>query len=317
MDSVSLGLLIGAVILCVYYYFRRIEKYTFWKDRAIPYEEPYLNYGSPKELALFEVFQGQYYQNLYNKYKDEKVIGLFLFHKPALLVKDPELLKQMMTKDFQHFIDRGLVDPELVSPVMRHLFLMVGDPWKTMRSKLTPAFTSGKMKLMYYLMEACANEFVKALEPIASENQCIDIKEFIARFTTDVIATCAFGLEANTIRDPENEFRQNGRKIFQKPNNEQKIRSWLASVVPWLFKMLHIYVQRSPCEDFFKNLVRDTVEYREKNGVVRNDFIDQLIKIKNNKNLYDDDKKDNENGVETMTQNPTTNGKPGESNQLS
>lgn len=39
-------------------------------------------------------------------------------------------------------------------------------------------------------------------------------KDFAARYTTDVIASCAFGVNANSINDPNSDFRRNGREIF-------------------------------------------------------------------------------------------------------
>lgn len=41
---------------------------------------------------------------------------------------------------------------------------MVGDKWKEMRHKLSPTFSSGKIKGMFPLIEACAerlNKFAK------------------------------------------------------------------------------------------------------------------------------------------------------------
>lgn len=52
------------------------------------------------------------------------------------------------------------------------------------------------------------------LKEIAVENGDVEIKEILARFTTDVIGSCAFGLECNCIRNPEAEFRKMGKRAF-------------------------------------------------------------------------------------------------------
>ena len=241
------------------------------------------------------------------KFKKEKAVGMFLNTTPYLLVGDPELMKHVMTKDFNHFVDRGMVDPELLSPVSRHLFHMEGEAWKTMRSKLTPAFTSGKMKMMYHLIEACADEFVKALEPIAEKDGKFTAKDGLACFTTDVIATCAFGLRTNSIQNPDNEFRKNGNKIFAVPPLSGIILQKIAVTFPTLYKKFGKPLS-TDTDDFFLKIIGDTVAYRERSGVVRNDFIDILIKIKNNKILYDDERTENANGDKEV-QNA---GKPGE-----
>lgn len=50
-----------------------------------------------------------------------------------------------------------------------------------------------------------------------SQSFCIDIKDILARYTTDVIASCAFGVEANSLKDPNSEFRESG--IFSSYSN--------------------------------------------------------------------------------------------------
>lgn len=42
----------------------------------------------------------------------------------------------------------------------------------------------------------------------------LDAKEFAAKYTTDAVASCAFGLEGNSFTDPDSEFRKMGRRLF-------------------------------------------------------------------------------------------------------
>ena len=213
-DSMLLELVLGTILLlCIY--FIQVKNFSYWKVRSIAYDKPSFPFGTDKDIVLHREYLGTHYQNVYNKFKDEKVVGMFDMTEPYLMIKDPELLKDIMTKDFQHFVDRSLQDPDVLPPVNRHLFNMHGEPWKIMRNKLTPAFTSGKMKTMFYLMEACCNEFINALDEHADKSERFVVKDFIACFTTDVIASCAFGLQSNSIKQPENEFRLNGQKIFE------------------------------------------------------------------------------------------------------
>lgn len=283
-------LVLSALLWLVYKYCT--SNYNYWKDRSVPYAEPRFPFGTEKDMVLRKVPFGEHYQNIYNKFKNVKMIGAYRVNKPYLILKDPELIKHVMVKDFHHFSDRGIVDPELLSPVNRTLFIIEGEAWRSMRAKLSPAFTSGKMKMMFHLMEACAEEFRKVLTPIAEKNGKIDVKDLISRFTTDVISSCAFGLESNSIRNPDSEFRRNGKTIFAKPLLLERWRRQAAILVPQIYKLLRLKPISGRSDDFFKKIVNDMVEYREKHGVVRNDFIDLLMKIKHNKCLSDDDNGD-------------------------
>lgn len=57
-----------------------------------------------------------------------------------------------------------------------------------MRTKLTPTFTSGKMKMTYQTLLDVADRFVKRLKFESHEavNNEIEVRDILQRFTTDV-----------------------------------------------------------------------------------------------------------------------------------
>jgi Cytochrome P450 len=59
-----------------------------------------------------------------------------------------------------------------------------GKEWKDRRTKLSPIFTSGKIKMMFEIVEAIGDKFLKAVdkEIITSEN--IDIAKILAKYST-------------------------------------------------------------------------------------------------------------------------------------
>lgn len=40
------------------------------------------------------------------KTKDKPFVGIHMFHRPAIIIRDPELLKRILVKDFASFSDR-------------------------------------------------------------------------------------------------------------------------------------------------------------------------------------------------------------------
>lgn len=44
-----------------------------------------------------------------------------------------------------------------------------------------------------------------------------DVKEVMARFSTDVIGCCAFGIECDSFTNPKSEFRKMGTKALNLP----------------------------------------------------------------------------------------------------
>ncbi|KAH8277645.1 hypothetical protein KR018_002825 [Drosophila ironensis] len=80
--------------------------------------------------------------------------------------------------------------------------------------KLSSTFTSGKMKFMYPTVMSVANEFMAVMHEKVQQKSVLEIRELVARFTVDVIGTCAFGIQCNSLRDEKAEFLYFGRKAL-------------------------------------------------------------------------------------------------------
>lgn len=148
----------------------------------------------------------------------------------------------------------------------------------------TPTFTSGKMKMMFATVRDVAEKLNTTLAEeasVAAEN-ALEIKDILGRFTTDVIGSVAFGLECNSLENPICDFRSKTRKVFEEPRHSQVVFAILSTFKD-LAKKLHIKVIRDDTSEFFLNVVKETVKYREETSLVRNDFMHLLIQLKNEK----------------------------------
>lgn len=72
-----------------------------------------------------------------------RFFGFYFFTKPNMVLMDPELAKNILTRDFASFADRGLSYHEQNDPLSANLLALNGTDWKVMRQKLTPTFSSG------------------------------------------------------------------------------------------------------------------------------------------------------------------------------
>jgi cytochrome P450 family 6 len=113
------------------------------------------------------------------------------------------------------------------------------------------------------------------------------MKDILARYSTDVIASCAFGIQCNCLKNPDAEFRQWGRKCFE-PSLRNAIPAFLSQVLPNIERVLRLNPIDPKVSKYFRSMFKDTVNYRERNNITRNDFMQLLIQIKNNVNLDDE-----------------------------
>uniref|UniRef100_A0A1B6GB64 Cytochrome P450 n=1 Tax=Cuerna arida TaxID=1464854 RepID=A0A1B6GB64_9HEMI len=294
-ENILLEVLCIILLLCWIFYSNVTQKYTYWRDRGIPHVAPKFPFGTMKDVFLGKKHFGEIYEEFYKQFKGERYFGTFSMKKPTFVPRDPELIKNILTKDFHHFTDRFEMNINKKSDYIHlHLFNMSGQEWKKMRTKLTPTFTSGKMKTMFLLMSKCSEQLKEFVDEEIKYNSVLDVKDALARFTMDIIATCAFGLDINSLTDKDCEFYRIGIKVFQ-PTKLGLIVQIIVSLLPFMGKILSIRMASPDISDFLTRIVRETVEYREKNNVVRNDFLDLLIRIRQNKTLLDDDEKLNGN----------------------
>lgn len=69
------------------------------------------------------------------------------------------------------------------------------EDWKPMRTKITPTFSTGKIKTMFDIISNITDNLVEKFS-VAGDSQA-NITDTIALYSTDIISNIAFGLESN------------------------------------------------------------------------------------------------------------------------
>lgn len=287
-DSFMLDVLLVLFVLFNTLYIYCTRNFNFWIKNGIPYVKPLPFVGNFKDVVLRKVGIGRYVTELYHEHKNKPYLGLFAFDRPVLVVFDLDLIKKILVKDSQVFINRTLTVDEGKDPLSyKNIFGLKGQKWRHMRTNLTPTFTSGKMKKMFYLIDNCAKELEHYLDEQTDDGSLVNVNDTMARFTTDVIASCAFGINSNSLKNRDAEFRRYLRDLF-KVRGLKAIGSIFAFFAPELMKIFRIQVVDSHVSNFVRDLVWNTVEHREKHGIVRKDFLDNLMELRREGMQVDD-----------------------------
>jgi hypothetical protein len=89
----------------------------------------------------------------------------------------------------------------------------------------------------------------------------VDVVETMYRYTTDVIASCAFGIDGHALKNPNAEFRMFLRRIL-----DFSVRKGLAGLTaftaPAVKKLLNIKFMDDDTTTYLRKTVWSTVEYR-------------------------------------------------------
>jgi len=89
----------------------------------------------------------------------------------------------------------------------------------------------------------------------------VEVKETMARFTIDIIASCAFGINGNSLKDPNSEFVRNIRNIF-KSSVKKGLALLTAFFAPHLQKMFRLNFMDDETNNYVRQIVWSAVEHR-------------------------------------------------------
>lgn len=281
-----------------------IRAYTRFKGTGVNYKRIIIPpFGHIYRQILRKEHFSDFTVSLYNKFPEDRFVGLYELMKPLIMLKDVELIKQIGVKDFEHFLDHRIgVDAEIEPIFGSNLSALKGQKWKDMRSTLSPAFTSSKIRLMVPFMVEVGEQMVASLKKRMIEegvnNLIIDTKDLTTRYSCDVIATCAFGIKVDSMVDKNNKFMSIGRMTSQ--FTFLQILKFLGyNSLPWLVNKLKLKLFPEEVDDFFRNIVLTTMRNREQNNIIRPDMIHLLMEANKGK-LSHDVKRDEDAGFATV-----------------
>lgn len=283
------------IVVVLYAHFKR--RYRYWKELGVAYIEPTFPTGNVADFLKTSIHFSYVIQKLYVKLRRlgaDDYGGIFFFGNPVFLVLSPEFAKTVLVRDFQYFMDRGIYFNGDVDVLSANIFFLRGTKWKMLREKLSPTFSSAKLKQMFFTILDVGRRLEQHLLPLAAMKADIEIRDILGRFMTDVIASCAFGLDTDCINNPTSEFREMGRKMINFPKSKA-LKLILASTFQRQARLLGVRWNDADVSEFFMNVVRETIRSRQQSGLRRNDFMQLLIDMMKN-DVDDDDDGDKADG---------------------
>ncbi|KAI8436292.1 hypothetical protein MSG28_004337 [Choristoneura fumiferana] len=279
------------VFLFLYYrlLYSRFDKY------GVKYHKPLPLVGNFGQVIIQRKFFGDALSDVYYGFPGQRFVGYYEFVSPVILIKDIELMKKIAIQDFESFLDhRVYISDEIDQLFGRTLFILRGNDWKNMRAKLSPAFTSAKMKQMLPFMVEIGKQLTSSLVQKIGQSKTdsldIDIKDLSNRFANDIGAFCAFGLKVDSISEPDNKFFKMGFKASNF-SSWDLLKFFGYYSVPYLMKLFKISFLTTDTKDFFVNLVLNTMKDREIHNTIRPDLMHLLMEARTGR-LSDDDEVD-------------------------
>lgn len=275
ISIILLSLIVGLILILVK---RWAKIYDFWKERGVVHRKPYIFVGNMLDNVLKKKSLGEVFRDIALEFKDHKYIGVYNFITADLLITDPDDIQTVLIKQFSHFMDRG---PKFEGEgyMEKHLFLLNGAEWKGVRTKVSPAFSSGKLKGMFPLMAKSYEYTAAYLDGLIERNNVVNLKDILDMYIVSVSASTIFGMDPSKLADPKSEF-----KSVLDEQSKMNFRIFISTTISVFFPKLLKFTKLSPfpkrVENYYIDLVLKTFKERSESGIVRDDIIQQLLQLK-------------------------------------
>ncbi|XP_037040680.1 probable cytochrome P450 9f2 [Bradysia coprophila] len=258
----------------------------YFRKRGVAHMKPTFLFGNMIPF-LFRRQWFKFAKTMYTAFPRQKIIGMFDMRQPFFCVRDPDVLKQLAVKDFDHFEDhRMFVDENVDALFGNSLICLRGMKWRDMRATLSPAFSGSKMRQMFELVAECADETsftIKENVLLAGGHIDCEMKDLFSRMTNDVISSTAFGHKINSFADPTNDFYLAGKQFMKFSSPLAGVKFLVMLLLPKVAAFLDINFSNSKVMNFFRSMVLRNMECRTKQGLFRPDMINILMNVRRGK----------------------------------
>ncbi|XP_029992926.1 thromboxane-A synthase [Sphaeramia orbicularis] len=214
-----------------------------------------------------------------------RVCGYYLGRRPVVVIADPDLLKQVLVRDFSSFPNRNSFR-FATKPMSDCLLLLKNEEWKRVRSILTPSFSASKMKEMVPLINTATEALMNNLNVYAESGEAFDIHRCFGCFTMDVIASVAFATQVDSQNNPDDPFVHHAQMFFSFSFFRPIMLLFIA--FPFIMAPLAGLIpnkRRDQMNQFFISSIRKIIKQREEQPPEqrRRDFLQLMLDARNSK----------------------------------
>ncbi|EPY72334.1 hypothetical protein CB1_083640001, partial [Camelus ferus] len=143
-----------------------------------------------------------------------KIWGFYDGQQPVLAITDPDMIKTVLVKEcYSVFTNRRFIGPR---GIMKNAMSVAQDEqWKRVRTLLSPTFTSGKLKEMFPIIGQYGDVLVRNMRKEAEKGNPVTMKNIFGAYSMDVITSTAFGVNIDSLNNPQDPFVENSKKLFR------------------------------------------------------------------------------------------------------
>lgn len=130
---------------------------------------------------------------------------------------------------------------------------------------------------MFPIMKTKSSVLLSVIEQNQSVKGIVDVHDVCLRFTVDVLASSALGVEANSLQNGESPFNQISKSLL---GPTFIFHIFAGSFFPSFHRTFQIRLSKNEAIKFFVSIVKQITDNRKDPQCERKDFVQKLLNAK-------------------------------------
>lgn len=263
----------------------------FFQRHGVKYEVGVPVFGTFVDAIFRNELWMDTLRKIYYKHPNEQIVGLSeIGGDPSLMIRDPELIHQVLVTDFGSFVNRYYEVNHRTDPLIGHeLTNLKTDNWRRVRNTLTPLFTSLKFKetLVPSLVESKTNLVAYLGERMSGEETItVDVQELSTKSGIESFALAALGVKLDSLRGNDEGFHS-FLESFLQYKDKSGMEYYSILNFPLIMKnALNRTLVKQEDDTYFKQMLRSVADSRSAKGIQRSDYLQLLQSYRGDKAIH-------------------------------
>ena len=146
---------------------------------------------------------------------------------------------------------------------------------------------------MLIFMQETSNQLLNAIDKYAEDKEPFELKDILGKYSMDTIASCAFGVNAESFTNKNSKFVKFADRMFELTFTD--VMKFILVMLPggiYILRALNLSVTENTSTEFFYEAVMSTLNHGRETKIRRNDLIDLMLDAI--KGDLDEDENENE-----------------------
>ncbi len=135
------------------------HRYSFWERHGVPGPKPVYLFGNLLKQLTFQEHISVAYKQWHNTYNNVPYVGFYKLLQPAVMIRDPELQREVLVKAFANFHKNDVTISDGDDLLKTNPFFSSGEEWRQSRTLFGNFFSANKTKTVFPAMVKVGNEW--------------------------------------------------------------------------------------------------------------------------------------------------------------